>query len=85
MLQGQHLINKKYPRRAVCRIVLNLHSQVWDPPPRSALAEAYRVTPVIRDPAKLVLAQNRSCCITYTAGLHFLYHKILPLGRHYQF
>lgn len=31
------------------------------------------------DPFKGVLAQNRSCCITYTAGLIFLYHKIIKV------
>lgn len=33
------------------------------------------------DPFKGVLAQNRSCCITNTAGLIFLYHKIIKVCR----
>jgi hypothetical protein len=66
---------KKSPRHAVCSAVLNLLSQVGFRLRSSALAEAYRVTAADVKPYKQVLAQNRSCGITRTAG--YLFYTII--------
>jgi len=59
----------KVPRHAVCCIVLNLPKQ--DGAARSiisALAEAYRIITISRSSFLWVLAQNRCCNSTHTAG-----------------
>jgi hypothetical protein len=72
---GLYLLLKKSPRHAVCSAVLNLLSQVGFRLRSSALAEAYRVTAADVKPYKQVLAQNRSCGITRTAG--YLFYTII--------
>ena len=65
----QHIqLSKKRPRYAVCCRVLNLPKQDGYRHRRPALAEAYRVTLVSEIPLFKVLAQNRCCSITHTAG-----------------
>jgi hypothetical protein len=67
---------KKQRRRAVlfktppCRVLRSFEPAEagWVPPEMPALAKAYRVTPVSVEPLFKVLAQNRCCNITHTAG-----------------
>lgn len=56
------------------REVLCLPKQVGDLLRRFALAEAYRIPLESSTPVTLVLAQNRGCGITGTAGSTALYH-----------
>jgi hypothetical protein len=61
-------LQKKSPRHAVCYRVLNLPKQDGFRQSSAALAEAYRVALMSVEPVFKVLAQNRCCSITYTAG-----------------
>jgi len=56
------------PRHAVCCVVLNLPKQDGAARRKSALAEAYRIKSSRYSPFCWVLAQNRCCNITHTAG-----------------
>jgi len=69
------------PASAVCSAVLNLPKQVGPLLGLPALAQAYRVQTVRLGPRLWVLAQNRGCGITYTAGFLFLYHKVKSVSR----
>lgn len=55
----------------MCCEVLNLQAQVGALHGSAALTEVYRVARQYLGPLKRVLAQNRECNITNTAGLLF--------------